>query len=176
MKRLALILICLLPLWQSAQAASPTVDSMEVYAATTSSASHEGNFPATVTAGQLLLIMVAANPTDNTITLSEAGYTTLLNSASNNHASAYFYKEAVGDEDGGTFTIDLSPTSDEVVAYALAISGWDTGTAPELAGPVGAETSTPNPPSLTPTFGKLDALWIAAFTGDASPTHRPRHG
>ena len=148
--------------------AFPTIDSLGIYTASGLSASHEGNFPAIVTAEQLLLIIISANPTGQVITLNETGWTTLHNVNDKNHSAGLFYKEAVGDEDGATFTVDLS-ASDEIVAYCLAISGWDTATAPVFSTLAEDDNSTPNPPSLTPGFGALDALWIVAVTADGSP-------
>jgi len=128
-----------------------------------------GNYPATVNANQLLLYFGGNDGTGDTITdISVA--TILLDPAQNKQGhGAYAYEAtAVGNEDGGTYSIDLSG-SEEIVAYVLTIDGWDGVTTPEITATQGASSSTPNAPSITPSWGAEDTLFITVCTwnGDA---------
>ena len=150
----------------------PTVASVTEFIGT-GNTTHEGNFPATVNAGDLLIIQVAADGSGNTITLNETGWATLNSAASHSHASGYFWKSAVGDEDGGTFTVDLG-SSDEIVTHCIRITGWHGTTAPEISTVVGADDdSAPNAPNYTVTGwtgSAEDTLWFAAVTADGLKT------
>jgi len=124
-----------------------------------------GNYPAVVDPNQLLLYFGGNDGTGDTVTdISVA--TILLNPAQNKQAhGAYAYEAtAVGDEDGGTYSIDLSD-SEEIVAYVLAIDGWDGVTTPEITATQGASSSTPNAPSITPSWpSDEDTLYITVCT------------
>ncbi len=121
------------------------------------------SFPATVDANQLLIYFGGNDGTGDTCTIS--GPTILMNPAVNaqgNGAYAY-YETAVGNEDGGTYTV--TPTSlEELVAYCLAIDGWDGVTAPEISSIANGSSTAPNPPSITPSWGAEDTLFIAVTT------------
>jgi hypothetical protein len=123
-----------------------------------------GNYPATVDANQLLLYFGGNDGTADTVTdISVA--TILLNPATNaqGHGAYAYEATAVGDEDGGTYTINLSD-SEEIVAYVLAIDGWDGVTTPEISTVSNASSSTPNAPSITPSWGAEDTLFITVCT------------
>ena len=70
--------------------AYPQVRDVGTYNTTPGAITHECDFPTLVSTDDLLLIIVAANPTGQTITLSESGRTALANETSTNHAFAVF--------------------------------------------------------------------------------------
>lgn len=126
---------------------------------TTASATvHNISMPATVNAGDLLLIVVMAGST--VINSHPSGWTKLRDSTQ----TPVYLKNAVGDEDGTTISVGTS-SSTSMAFQVYRITGWyDSGTIlndVELATTTGSSTS-PNPPSLNPTnWGAEDTLWIA---------------
>lgn len=138
------------------------------------------NMPATVTSGDLLIALVEVRnagtwtkPTgwSDISTVSQAGGGSVgkLNG---------FYKIADGTEGGGTATWTAS-TGTSAIWQVIRVTSWHGTTAPEGATASGDATNA-NPPSLTPSWGAADDLWIAvaanAATGEttgftAAPTN-----
>lgn len=123
--------------------------------------------PATVDAGDLLLCHIAletANlgvPTPGTPT----GWT-LLDSDETNSAkdawTGWFAKVADGTEDGGT--VDFASSVNAVAAAQVhRVTSWfGSLTGVEIGISSNAAVSTPNPPSLTASWGSADNLWFVS--------------
>lgn len=138
------------------------------------------NMPATVNAGDLLIALVEVRnagtwtkPTgwSDISTLSQGGGGSVgkLNG---------FYKIADGTEDSTTptWTASVSTTGAWVT---IRVSSWH-GTTPPEATTASGDATNANPPSLTPSWGAEDTLWLAiaanSATGDttgftAAPTN-----
>jgi hypothetical protein len=144
----------------------PTVADIGIYANATSLSDHSANYPATVTANQLLLYMATCDGTGDIPTITGVSGINLLYSGTElGHGSCVYYLDAVGNEDGGTFNVHVT-SAEAVCAYCFAIDGWDTGTAPEIVGPTEEDVNNPNPPSITPSWGAEDNLYVVYLTGN----------
>lgn len=130
---------------------------------TTNSTSKTVNLPASIAAGELLVIIIA---TGNTATVSASGWT-FLSQDSNGTISTMTlgYKTATGAE-GATVTVTLG-TARKFAATSYRISGWG-GAAPEKGTAATGSSVSPDPPSLTPSWGTKNTLWLAAYSSNGS--------
>lgn len=127
--------------------------------------SHTVSLPASIGAGDLLLIF--ANFNGSTVAVSvPTGWTEIYDSQSGS-GSAWGWK-AYRIADGGEGT-SVSVTTDVSVTSAhqtFRITGHG-GNAPELSS-AGGTSSNPDPPSLTPSWGSADTLWFAVYSHDST--------
>jgi len=142
----------------------PDVQSITETQFSSATTAHLVNMPASVSAGDLLMILFANN-TAATIT-NPSGWTQKWNftPAGNNVTGACFVKVAAGTE-GGTTVDVVTSSAKTAAAQVYRIDNWhgslsdiEVGTLVESGG-LG---TTPNPPSLTASWGSKDNLWIAA--------------
>jgi len=122
-------------------------------------------------AGDLLIMVLCTHPDTDTYTVS--GWTELddYKRGVGSHSGWIGYKEASGSE-GSTIVVTSSATPDVFAAQVYRISNWDSGQAPEdnnffnIAG----TTTTPDPQSITQTWGADDNLFITFIihTDDAA--------
>jgi hypothetical protein len=120
-----------------------------------SSTSHTVNLPASIAAGDLLIIFFGYNNTADDVT-TPSGWTQFFNDV--NGIRFYgFYKVADGGE-GATVTISSS-TSGASRHASYRITGYQS--VPEATTSTGA-SATPDPPNLTPSWGAADTLWLAS--------------
>lgn len=141
----------------------PTQADLGTYSSTSLN-DHPANYPATVNADQLLLYFGGCDGTGDFPNITGVtGITELYSATNNSHGSAIYWLKAIGDEDGTTFNVHVS-SSEELNFYCLAIDGWDGVTAPEFTGPNTATSTVPNPPSITPSWGAEDTMYIALTT------------
>jgi hypothetical protein len=147
--------------------AFPTVAARATDINITSTTSQALDLPTGITAGDLLVVTVQiATGIPQTITWP-SGWTQLYSQVNGVVVQgAAAYRVADGTE-GSTVTITLSSNSG-VQSVALRITGHDSATAPQAGTATTGTTSTPNPPSLTPTGGAKDYLWIACCVSDAA--------
>lgn len=158
----------------------PVLGTIKDTAFATSVTSMSVGMPATVSSGDLLIALVEVRnagtwtkPTgwNDISTLSQAGGSSVgkLNG---------FYKIADGSEGGGSASWTAS-TGTSAQWQVLPITNWQGTTPPEAVSASGDATSA-NPPSLTPSWGADNTLWIAvagnAATGEttgftAAPTN-----
>lgn len=137
------------------------------------------NMPATVDAGDLLLTFVVVRNaiTWNTIPTNWNKITEQAGGGSVGETSI-FYKIADGTEDGGTATWVASALT-TAAWQTMRITTWHGTTVPEVGTASSGDSSSANPPTLTPSWGSAETLWIvvaghtaasaAAFT--AAPTN-----
>lgn len=164
--------------------AFPTVEAVQE-SPNLSGTEHVVDFPATVNAGDLLLL-IHSNFNDFIEFQNDgSGWTELYDGAvgSSGRGQAWV-KEAAGDEGGGTVTLsnEVNTTGTTGSAQMYRISGWSGTLTPGTAGidhgTAGGTSDTPNPPSLSAPWGSDDNLWIAAghaadddASWDAAPTN-----
>ncbi len=74
---------------------------------------------------------------------------------------------------GGETTVAVTHTSERSNHIALRITSWHGTTPPEITVKANGSSTTPDPPSLTPSWGALDTLWIALTGCDDSATPYP---
>lgn len=127
--------------------------------------------PAAVDSGDLLLAFVEVR-TAGTWT-PPSGWTEFVAKLGGSSVGELtgFYKIADGAEDGGTATWTAS-TGTSAIWQVIRVTGWHGTTPPEAASASGDFTTNPDPPTLTPSWGAADTLWleIAGNTATAALT------
>lgn len=142
----------------------PTINT-PVLAATGSGTTLTASMPATVTAGQRLMMGVRFS-SSGAITMP-AGWTLVASSTAAAPACAVFEKKSAAGTEGGTTVNVTGPSSSNFASFAVTVDGSDTAAAAEGSGVAGGVSTTPDPPSVTPSWGAADTLWIA-FQGNVS--------
>lgn len=138
--------------------AFPVVESVTLTTFSTAGTAHLVAMPATVNAGDLLISQFSAVDIPTVATPTNWN---LLHSTSNADVRlASYYKIAVGDEDGTTVD-HVTSASVKAVAYVYRISAWHGTTPPEVGTAATGSGTAPNPPTLTPSWGAEDTLWLA---------------
>ena len=132
---------------------------------TVNQTSHTINLPAGIVAGSLLLMIVLV---DGGTTITATGWTSVTTGTSGSDISlAVLYRFADGSE-GATVSI-TSSASEKVSAYVARIADHHASTPPEGAGTgSGTASGNSNPPSLTPSWGADDNLWLTIGVHDSS--------
>lgn len=155
---------------------TPVVESAITKEFATPATAHSVDYPATVNAGDLLIIIFACDA--NIAITAPAGYTTLDDEAlaGAGHIGIYA-KVAAGTEGGGTENLQTA-ASEEGCSQIFRISGWGgtIATDIDIAAPVAESTTTPDPPSVTAGWGADTNLFIAivgAANDDAIATGGP---
>lgn len=120
--------------------------------------SHTVDLPSGIVSGNLLLCLFATDGS-NTLTWPE-GWTEVFSEdySGNVHISVAF-RNADGSE-GSTITV-TSTASQGSAHVTFRISGHEPGSDPEVSSGAQGTSTTPDPDSLTPSWGAEDTLWIA---------------
>jgi hypothetical protein len=152
--------------------ASPTVRSTAVTNGTTASATPTINLPATVVAGDIIVVAIRQD-NEESYTWPSADWLTLPplpdTSDGADDQTSCRYKIADGSE-GGT-TIQLTRTqSNKFAAISYAIAGATNIEAGGLA--TGAST-TPDPLNFAPSGGSQDYLWLSIGAWEGEQTSPP---
>lgn len=129
-------------------------------------ASHTITLPATINAGDLILVMTLRSTTSAITGPAGLSYSSLTSLSAAGSASAYqlFYKTALGTEGGTTITFTTGAGVTTVLICWIVQAGTWQGS-PQQAGYNGDTGMTADPPSLTPAWGAANNLWIAAYGG-----------
>lgn len=124
--------------------------------ANAASTSQAVNLPAGIQVGELLLMFLTTNGGTGTIGVP-TGWTSLYNVVNfqGDYNSVGCYRIADGSE-GATVTVSLA-TSNKLGAVVCRISPFDNVATPAAA----TATTTKDPPSLSPSWGSADNLWLA---------------
>lgn len=141
----------------------PIVQGTATSSTNTAGTSHTFTLPASIVAGELLLLIVSIGSTAATFN-ALAGWTELLDESAAAGLKV-IYKIAAGGDSNPTFTSSASTRS---AGIAFRISGHNSATnAPEVGTTATGTSTTPNPPNLAPVGGiAKDYLWIA-FCGSS---------
>src|SRR3972149_7389787 len=125
------------------------------------------NMPATVNAGDLLIALVSARNSGSwtTIPTSWNEFDSQIGGASVGELTL-FYKIADGTEDGGTATW-VTDTSTTAAWVVLRITSWH-GTTPPESDTASGDATNANPPTLSPSWGSADNLFIAVASNSAT--------
>lgn len=134
-------------------------------------ATRDITIPSGVVAGEMLIAAITTSNGSAVTFTPPAGWSAVTGAAvsSTDSNGDAFWKIADGTEGGTTVTTTASGSSTNSCACCYRISGADGATAPEAISTSGAGTS-PNPPSLSPSWGAADTLWIAEFGKRAAAT------
>lgn len=162
--------------------ASPTVAATNTSATTSAGTAHTVNLPASIAAGNLLLVFFAYHAPDGAETISATGWTNISGFVTRQGAQSLhaLYRQADGGE-GATVTV-TSSISTKAAHTSYRITGHeDPATQAPEAGTGTSGTGAANaadPPSVTVTGGSKDILAIASmalqtetYTGQAAPTN-----
>lgn len=139
----------------------PTVAATNQGNDTVNGTSHTINLPASISSGDLLIVAVSMD--GNTSLTWPAGWTALsgpTNSGGDGTLEAR-YRIADGSE-GATITITTA-ASEAQSHISWRITGWHGTTPPEAGTPATANNSSPDPPSVAPSWGSEDNLYIAVM-------------
>lgn len=157
--------------------ATPTVLDVTPSTVNSNLTSHLVAMPATVAAGDLLLMLVGIASNSYTAT-TPSGWTLLSNYASGASGIRFFiyYKVAAGTEGGTTVDVVTSAGIRSSHQVYRIQSGTFSGT-PQITtsqNPGGVDTA-PNPPNLAPSWGSANTLWIipAAIAGNPTASVYP---
>lgn len=144
------------PLWRAQQ--FPTVKDTEVSNAASSS-SPSVTMPSGISAGDLLITIIFRSGTSTAN--GQNGWTELFEVTWDSMINA-FYKVADGSE-GSTQQPVVYGSANVTAHNTYLISGYQgVPEADTTPSGVGATTTTPDPPSLSPSWGSAKTLWIAA--------------
>jgi hypothetical protein len=139
--------------------AFPAVQTTAETANATEGTSHPVTLPASITAGDLILIIASKG---KAVTINaHADYSELLDE---NAAAGLFiaYRWAAGGESNPTFTASAN-TRTAVIAYRISGAENPATQAPQIGTTATGSSTTPDPPAVTPTGGAKDYLWIACL-------------
>ena len=146
--------------WVPGGSGFPQVESVTETSFAAEPTSHLVQMPAIVDPGDLLVILVSLHQEPPSAT--PGGWSQLFLLALGADEFAAYAKDAVGDEDGTT--VDVTTTiGASGAAQVYRITNWE-GTlvnGVEVGTAVGAQGTTPDPPSLTASWGAENNLWLA---------------
>ena len=143
--------------------ASPTVQSITPSTFGTDATAHLVSMPATVDAGDLLLMLFTADGAPTITTPSGWSIVAAKTDRTSAVCAVIYGKDAAGTE-GGTTVDVVTSASEQAAAQVYRITGWGgTLSTDVVAGtPVTAVSADPNPPSVSWTWGTVDVLVIAS--------------
>lgn len=148
--------------------AFPQVASTAFDADTGDTTTHDATIPSGTASGDLLIMLAGLYwPTDEpSVTGMPSGWTQLASDAETGKAKAeVWYKISDGTETDFTYGSDGVSTACKT--RMLRITDWHGTTPPEEAGTNGPFDAQPDPPSLTPSWGAEDTLWIVFASVDS---------
>jgi len=122
--------------------------------------SHLVQMPYVVDSGDLLIVGFSVQSS----TVTTPGGWTLFNTATNGSITTRsYYKIADGTEAGTTvdFVTNISIAGS---AYVLRFTNWHGTTPPEAGTAAGGTSANPDPPSLSPSWGAEDTMWLTVAT------------
>ena len=144
--------------------AAPVVASVTETAFGTNTTNHNVNMPATVNAGDLLIVLFT-NDGSATVT-TPTGWASLASTARGIAVRlSVYYKIAVGTE-GGTMVDFVTSTSEQAAAQVYRITNWHGTTPPEISTAATNRNKSPNPAALSPSWDMEDTLWLAVAGQD----------
>jgi hypothetical protein len=173
----ALALMLILSLVTAVPAlAAPAVASVTETAFGTDTTNHYVDMPATVDAGDLLIV-IFTNDGNATVT-TPAGWSLLASNDNTAVRCSVYYKIAVGDEDGTTVNF-VTSAGEQAAAQVYRITNWHGTTPPEISTAATGTSTRPDPASLDPAgWDVADTLWIAVAgqdRGQGNPTAYPAY-
>ncbi len=172
MRRVILLLLVLLVATLPAAAGFPTVAATNGGNSGANVTSHTVNLPTGISSGDLIIVMFS-NDGDATVTFP-SGWTNQLFSTASGTFNRFTVNYRIADgTEGSTITVTTS-ASEGSAHTTYRITGY-TGT-PEASTPAtSGGSTTPDPSSLTPSWGADDTLWLAVQgnNGNVSVTAYP---
>lgn len=148
--------------------AFPQVGSTALSSRSTNALDDVITMPSSIVAGDLLIVVHASDTTSGTRTWS--GSFVEIKDLAATSSVGVAYKIAVG---GDTLTVTKT-VSERFSAIALRITAasWHGTTPPEISTTATGTSTTPNPDSITASWGSADNLFIAFHVHDTDATNR----
>lgn len=142
--------------------AFPAVQTTAETAVSSAGTSHVINLPASIAAGDLLLLVLAKGSVAATVN-AHADWSELLDE---NAATGFYiaYRWATGSEGATTTLVTSASTRSATVVYRISGAENPATQAPQIGTTATGSSVNPDPPAVTPTGGAKDYLWIAALT------------
>jgi hypothetical protein len=166
-RRVAMLPGMVMPIASGASTAFPVIEGSNTgaNAGGTGASNYSAPLPASITAGELLLLFVSAGAGAARTVTTPTNWSSLFNAIGAGSVRRFcaFYNVANGSE-GASVTVQASANS-FWSSTAYRISGFQG--APEAATTATGTASNPDPPSLSPSWGSAKTLWIAAAGRDA---------
>lgn len=128
----------------------------------TSQSSHSVTLPASIQAGELLVLVLSFGDSAISINTGLAGWTAVLTDQSNTPTFRSYRKFAVAGDAGSTLTI-VTSTSTQMQANVYRITGAHASTPPEASGLRHAGPPY-DAPAHTASWGAADTLWLTGAT------------
>jgi hypothetical protein len=120
------------------------------------------NLPANIAAGNLLIATLLTGPSGAGVTWP-AGWTEISDDFLTDILLSHAYRIADGVSDGTTVTVTLPAGGPRHSGFVYRITDWHGVTPPEVGSVANGNSLTPDSPSLTPSWGAADTLWISSF-------------
>lgn len=153
--------------------AFPTVASITASSRNTNATTHTVTLPGTIVAGEKLVALFACDNQARALTTITwpAGWDEraerILPAGTE---TGFAVADRIADGTEGTSITVTTDTSETFAAQVYRVSSWHGTAAAEAASPSNGESTTPDPPNLTPSYGAEDTLWIAVGTLDIGGT------
>ncbi len=138
----------------------PTVNDALTQTFTSTSNTHNVNMPSTVNSGDLLIIYFGS---DNTIVTTPSGWTLEFSGTPDSFAELNVYSKVADGTEGGTSVNVQTSGSVRASSNVYRITDYfGNASGIEVSGTTG-DSINPNSPSLSPSWGSEDTLWISGF-------------
>jgi len=154
---------------QNVMLPTPQVQSLTQTSFGTDTQIHDVSMPASVNAGDLLLMLFAADGNPSVTTPS--GWT-LLRALNLGTANIRVYGKVASGSEGGTTVNVQTSVNETAAAQVYRVTNWFGALAGvEVTDPGSTGTdANPDPPSLTPSWATDRGLWLAVAFTDTAPT------
>jgi len=132
---------------------------------------HLVDMPTTTVSGELLMMLFVCHTTAAHTTPS--GWTVQWNLATSSLSNTTCFVKVADGTEGGTTVDIVTADAQSAAAQVYRITDWEGTLSGVESGVMVVEdvSNTPDPPSLTPSWGQMDTLWIAMFgAGDDDET------
>lgn len=148
----------------------PQVRSSATYTDSSAATSRDITLPATVSSGDLLLMIVGAY--SNYVPTTPSGWTQIDSTryVSTWITSIVYAKVAAGTEGGGTATLAMDGST-RASAVTFAISDWAGSLSDVYQSYIGDSIQNLDPASLSPTPGSSNYLWLVGLTWKDGSTY-----
>lgn len=147
--------------------AFPTVVDYDTNLITTNATSHDQELPATYSAGDLLLCLFTCDAASVALGITTGtGWVEIAEYSNAEITTGIFYKLSAANTSADNLTLSTD-SGQHSASIIYAISGHDDSEVPDYSRSNGDSTNA-DPPSLTPTNGRHDYLWIVCMASDGT--------
>lgn len=134
------------------------VNGTATYQSSAGATSHTINLPSGIVVGELLVVVIGKGTATNANITIPSGWTSVINESQT--AALHIIKRVADGSEGSTLNITCAQSCG-MASIVYRMSGYNTGTNTAIGTAVSASTTTPNPPSLTPSWGAARNMWLA---------------